>query len=88
MKSASSGMDQMAVNIEKMRADMRWENRKFMTSLLIAAAALVGAGVGIGNLIWNRPQPPAPPPQPAIQQFVFPPGTVIQVPPAPAPASK
>ncbi|MBV8614303.1 MAG: hypothetical protein JOY66_11105 [Acetobacteraceae bacterium] len=55
----------MAVNIEKMRADMRWEARKFAVSAILAAAALIGAGVAIGNLIWahkTQPLPPAPPP--------------------------
>jgi hypothetical protein len=55
-------MDQMAVNIEKMRSDMvaqqnrlaietRWENRKFAVSAIIGAAALVGAGIAIGNYL-------------------------------------
>ena len=58
----------MAVNIEKMRADMRWEARKFAVSAIVAAAALIGAGVGIGNLIWaHKPLPPAPLPPIVIQ---------------------
>ena len=60
----------MAVNIEKMRADMRWEARKFAVSAIVAAAALIGAGVGIGNLIWahkTQPLPPAPLPPIVIQ---------------------
>jgi hypothetical protein len=47
-------MDQMAVNIEKMRSDMRWESRKFAASAVIAAATLVGAGIAIGNY-YSRP---------------------------------
>ncbi len=42
-------MDQIAVNIEKMRADMRWEAKKFAVSAVLAAAALVGAGLAIGS---------------------------------------
>ncbi len=42
-------MDQMAVNIEKMRADMRWEMWKVGISLAIAGAALAGSGAAIGN---------------------------------------
>jgi hypothetical protein len=50
----------MAVNIEKMRADMRWEARKFAVSAIVATAAAVGAGMGIGNLIWAHRTQPAP----------------------------
>jgi len=64
-------VEQMATNIEKMRADLKreaarydrdgaWENWKFAVSCALAAAALVGAGVGLGNLIWAHPTPPAP----------------------------
>jgi hypothetical protein len=61
-------IDQMTINIEKMRTDMKWEARKFAISAVLAAAAAVGAGVAIGNAIWahREPQPiivnvPAPP---------------------------
>jgi hypothetical protein len=47
-------MDQMAVNIEKMRADMRWEVWKAGVSLVIAAAALAGSGVAIGNYLGRQ----------------------------------
>ncbi|MEA2745437.1 MAG: hypothetical protein QOG25_3808 [Acetobacteraceae bacterium] len=53
-------IDQMTINIEKMRSDMRWEARKFLVSAILAMAAAVGAGVAIGNLIWNHPQQPQP----------------------------
>jgi hypothetical protein len=69
----------MTVNIEKMRGDMKWEARKFAVSAILATAAAAGAGVAIGNLIWNNPRAPA-------RQFVLPPGTTIQIVPAPAPA--
>ncbi len=45
-------IDQMTVNIEKMRTDMKAENRRFLVSAIVVAAACIGAGVGIGNLIW------------------------------------
>jgi hypothetical protein len=64
-------IDQMAINIEKLRADMRWEARKFLISALLATAAAGGAGVAIGNFVASRPQPAQ-----------FPPGTVITIPPA------
>jgi len=58
----------MSVNIEKMRFDMAeqqrqsaiqqsWETRKFIVAAIVAVAASVGAGVGIGNLIWGHRQP-------------------------------
>jgi hypothetical protein len=65
-------IDQMTVNIEKMRAEMKWESRKFVISTVVAAAALAGAGVAIGNWI-GRQQAAAP---------IYPPGTVITIPPA------
>ncbi len=39
----------MALNIEKMRVEMRWEARKFAVSAVLAVAASVGAGIAIGN---------------------------------------
>ena len=78
-------LDQMTVNIEKMRADMAndqkrlaWENREFAVSLIVAAAALVGAGVVLGNYIGSR----RPAPQ-TVQVLQLPPGTTITIPPAP-----
>ena len=32
-------VDQMTVNIEKLRADMRWETRKFVLQAIVAAPA-------------------------------------------------
>lgn len=55
-------VDQMAVNIEKMRKEMRYENRKFLLQALVAAAACVGAGVALANWVNSRTAPP-----PAIQ---------------------
>lgn len=78
----------IAAQIRKMEFDMdhardqaRWDLRKFIittaVSLLVALAAAVGAGVGLGNLIWAHREPP-----PVAAPFVFPPGTVITIPPA------
>lgn len=47
------------VNIEKMRSDMRWENRKFVVQAIVALAAAAGAGAAVGNYAANRtPTPP------------------------------
>jgi len=73
-------IDQMTVNIEKMRSDLKWETCKFALSAIIATAAAVGAGVGIGNLIWAHPQPPSPP-----AQIIFQPGAIQVAPSSPAP---
>ena len=73
-------MDQMAINIEKMRSDMAWESRKFLLQAVVSAAALVGAGAALGNYLGRRePPPPAPP------QVIFQPGSIV-VTPAPPPA--
>jgi len=57
----------MTVNIERLRADLAmqqrqlsWETTKFAMSLVLAAAALVGAGAALGNYIGRQqsPQPP------------------------------
>ncbi len=53
-------IDQMTINIEKLRTDMKWETRKFLVSAILATAAAIGAGVGIGNLIWGHREPPQP----------------------------
>jgi hypothetical protein len=72
-------IDQMTINIEKMRSDMRWETRKFLVSAILATAAAIGVGVAIGNLIWNHP-PPAP--AAAVSVYQVPPGTTITTPKA------
>ena len=46
-------IEQMTINIEKMRADMKWEARKFTISAILAAAALVGAGVALGRFLFG-----------------------------------
>ena len=54
----------MTINIEKMRSDMaetqKWETRKFLVSLLLASAALLGAGAAIGNYLARHEAPPQP----------------------------
>jgi hypothetical protein len=73
-------MDQMAINIEKMRADMVWESRRFLLQAVVSAAALVGAGAALGNYLARRePAPPPPPPQ-----VIFQPGSIVVTPAAPA----
>lgn len=53
-------IDQMALNIEQMRFDMRaeelrrealqkWETRKFVVQFVLAIAAAVAAGVALGR---------------------------------------
>ena len=61
-------VDQMSVNIEKMRSDMeamqKWETRKFLLQFVVAIVASVGAGVALANWVNSRnplPQPPQPP---------------------------
>jgi hypothetical protein len=51
-------MEQMTVNIEKMRSDMKWEARKFAVSAVLATAAAVGAGIAIGSYFTKQPAPP------------------------------
>jgi hypothetical protein len=53
-------MDQMAVNIEKMRADMaaqqkqlEWETRKFFIQILTALGAAAGGGSALTVLILH-----------------------------------
>jgi hypothetical protein len=43
--------DQMTINIEKMRSDMRWEARKFYLQAVIATATVFAAGGVVGGLI-------------------------------------
>ncbi len=82
----------MAINIEKMRADMdlqnkqlAWETRKFVVSIIVAFAAAIGAGAALGNY-YARHEPlpvPALPPQ-----VIFQPGSIVVTAPpvVPAPA--
>ena len=42
----------MVTQEERLRQEIRMENRKFLVQALIAAAALLGAGVAIGRFVW------------------------------------
>ncbi len=44
----------MTINIEKMQSDMRWEFRRFAVSLVVAAAAIGGAGAAIGSYLTKQ----------------------------------
>jgi hypothetical protein len=44
-------IEQMTVNIEKMRRDMRVENWKVLISLVVGAAICVGAGIGVATYL-------------------------------------
>jgi hypothetical protein len=46
-------MDQMTVNIEKMRHDMQWESRKFTLQLVAALGTAMAGGAGLLALILH-----------------------------------
>jgi hypothetical protein len=46
-------IDQMTVNIEKMRADLAIENKKFVLQALGVGATCVAAGAGLATLILH-----------------------------------
>jgi hypothetical protein len=46
-------IDQMTINIEKMRSDMANDNKRFVVQALGAAAACVAAGAGLATLILH-----------------------------------
>ena len=43
----------MTIQIERLRQEIRMENRKFTVQLLLAAAGLVGAGIAIGHFLLH-----------------------------------
>jgi hypothetical protein len=47
-------IDQMTINIEKMKHDMKMEQRKFLIQCLTAAIALFGLGVAAANVFHWR----------------------------------
>ncbi len=66
VKMMQTNIDQGRLNMDKLRSDLKWENRKFLVQFLLAIAASVGAGVALANYVNSRPPlpaPPAPPPQ-------------------------
>ena len=40
------------IDVEKMRADMKGEARRFAMQVCIGLIAAVGVGIGIGYLVW------------------------------------
>jgi hypothetical protein len=42
-------VDLMTIQIERLRQEMKMENRKFVVQLVLALAAAVGVGVAIGR---------------------------------------
>jgi hypothetical protein len=84
-------IDQMTINIEKMRFDMaetqreaaalaKWESRKFLVQTLAAAAGLLAAGGLIGGVAVSWLNAHQPPREPAVVQYVLPPGSTVTVP--------
>ena len=41
----------MTTQIERLRQEIRMENRKFLVQLLIGAAAAIGVGIAIGRFV-------------------------------------
>ena len=70
MEQMKTTIDVGRVNIDNMRADMRWENRKFLVQAIVAAAVCVGAGVALANYVNGRPAIPAAPLPPQIIYLV------------------
>ncbi len=52
----------MAVNIEKLRSDIKYESRKFAVQLVLGFAAALGAGIALANYVNSRPAAHAAPP--------------------------
>lgn len=46
-------IEQLTVKIEKMRADLRWEAKKFILQAIIASAALMSAGAALAVLFMR-----------------------------------
>lgn len=42
-------IDLMTIQIERLRQEMRMENRKFVVQLILALTAAVGVGVALGR---------------------------------------
>jgi hypothetical protein len=43
--------DLMTIQIERLRQEIRMENRKFVMQAILAAAALLGVGIAIGRFV-------------------------------------
>ncbi|HEY1301436.1 MAG TPA: hypothetical protein VGF07_13130 [Stellaceae bacterium] len=46
-------MDLMTIQIERLRQEIRMENRKFFVQLVLAIAAALGAGIAIGHFLLH-----------------------------------
>jgi len=44
-------IEESRLRIDRIRQEMRMENRKFMVSAIVAAAALLGVGIAIGRFL-------------------------------------
>ena len=44
-------IDLMTIQIERLRQEIRTENRKFVVQALLAAAALLATGIAIGRFV-------------------------------------
>lgn len=67
-------IEQMLTNIEKLRSDIRYENRKFAFQAVAALALALGAGVALANYVNNQAKPAAAPPQAPPAQIIIIPG--------------
>jgi hypothetical protein len=45
-------IDLMTIQIERLRQEIKTENRKFTVQLLIAAAAILAAGIALGRFVF------------------------------------
>jgi len=73
-------IDQMALNIEKMRSDMRWEARKFTVQIVLGLAAAIGAAIALTNWLSLRDVRHAMNAPSGIAVGSLPTGTVITLP--------
>lgn len=47
-------IDLMTIQIERLRQELKMENRKFLLATITASAALLGAGAAIGAFVATR----------------------------------
>ena len=47
-------IDLMTIQIERLRQEIRLENRKFLVQLLLSAAALLAAGIALGRFVLGQ----------------------------------
>ena len=70
IEQAKANIEQMRVNADKLRSDLKYENHKFLVQALVATAALLGAGTAFGNYMASRTQ--SAPPQVIVLQVPAP----------------